>query len=303
MGATPDHRAGSRGDRHRARWPSSRPTSPPTTKAFTFETAQARHAPASWSFQPPRVVFVIGVLFVMAVIPAFLGPRFDRTRRVGPSRSALRSSSRSSLAIALCALSDEASTNVTNLLVGALVLTPYALGAMTGLWCEHSGHREHRHRRHDACRGWRGVHGLRGWSVTPPTPVGSGSRCVVAVLTGGVLGALHAWLTVTFRVNQIISGVVINLLALGLTGFLRSQVIVKQDIVTGQALPTFGIPLARSHPGHRQPAVPGPADLLPDAPGGPAHRDRHVQDAVGPAGAIERREPTRRRDPRASTSS
>ncbi len=40
------------------------------------------------------------------------------------------------------------------------------------------------------------------------------------------MALLHALLSVTFRVDQIISGVVINLLALGATGFLRSEVIV-----------------------------------------------------------------------------
>ena len=40
------------------------------------------------------------------------------------------------------------------------------------------------------------------------------------------VAALHALVSVSFRVDQIISGVVINLLALGLTSFLRSQVIV-----------------------------------------------------------------------------
>ena len=69
--------------------------------------------------------------------------------------------------------------------------------------------------------------------MTRRTPDGSGSRSRVAVLTGGLVAALHALVTVTFRVDQIISGVVINLLALGLTSFLRSQVIVPRGISTG----------------------------------------------------------------------
>ncbi len=71
---------------------------------------------------------------------------------------------------------------------------------------------------------------------------------VVAIATGALLGLLHAWLTVTFAVNQIISGVVINLFALGLTGFLRSEVIIKHGVSSGQALPTFGIPLLQEIP-------------------------------------------------------
>ena len=45
-------------------------------------------------------------------------------------------------------------------------------------------------------------------------------------------------LTVTFQINQIVSGVVINLLALGLTGFLRSQVIVPSGFSTVQRTPS-----------------------------------------------------------------
>jgi simple sugar transport system permease protein len=71
---------------------------------------------------------------------------------------------------------------------------------------------------------------------------------VVAMLTGGLLGLLHAWLTVTFLINQIISGVVINLFALGLTGFLRSEVIVDTGVTSGKALPEFGIPLLEDIP-------------------------------------------------------
>ncbi len=44
-----------------------------------------------------------------------------------------------------------------------------------------------------------------------------------AILAGGVLGLFHAWLSVTFRVDQIVSGTVINILALGLTSFLSQR--------------------------------------------------------------------------------
>lgn len=44
-----------------------------------------------------------------------------------------------------------------------------------------------------------------------------------AILAGGLLGLFHAWLSVTFRVDQIVSGTVINILALGLTSFLSQR--------------------------------------------------------------------------------
>ncbi|MBT6508210.1 MAG: ABC transporter permease [Marinovum sp.] len=45
-----------------------------------------------------------------------------------------------------------------------------------------------------------------------------------AILTGGALGFLLATLVITYRVDQIIAGVVINLFILGLTSYISSQV-------------------------------------------------------------------------------
>jgi simple sugar transport system permease protein len=66
---------------------------------------------------------------------------------------------------------------------------------------------------------------------------------VVAVIVGGLMAALHAVLTVTFRTDQIISGVVINILALGATSYLRGQVIVPADVGRAITLPTISLPL------------------------------------------------------------
>ncbi len=44
---------------------------------------------------------------------------------------------------------------------------------------------------------------------------------VAAVLAGGMLSLIHALVTITFRVDQIISGVALNLLAVGVTRFLN----------------------------------------------------------------------------------
>ena len=44
-----------------------------------------------------------------------------------------------------------------------------------------------------------------------------------ALATGAVLGAFHAWLSITFKVDQIVSGTVINILAVGVTSFLSQR--------------------------------------------------------------------------------
>jgi simple sugar transport system permease protein len=208
------------------------------TKSFTFEPPPD---PASVSFNPQVVTTIIGIVWVLGAVLAFLGPRLDRAAAWAQSISAALSVPLV-LVIAL-ALSESTSTNVTNLAVESLVLcTPIALGAMTGLWSEHSGIVNI------------GIEGMMlasaGVGFMAYAVLGDASSTgwlwvsvLVAVVAGALLGALHAWLTVTFQVNQIISGVVINLFALGLTGFLRSEVIIKQGITTGQPLDDVGIPL------------------------------------------------------------
>ena len=208
------------------------------SKRFTFEPPPNA---AGVSFSPPALVTAIAVVFMITAVLSFLGPKLDRFAGWAQLISAVLIIPLV-LAIAL-ARSTAEGTNVTNLLVQSLVLsTPIALGAMTGLWCEHSGIVNI------------GIEGMMlssaGVGFMAYALFGDATNTqwlwvavLVAVLTGGLLGALHAWLTVTFRVNQIISGVVINLFALGLTGFLRSEVIIKQGITTGQPLGRIGIPL------------------------------------------------------------
>ena len=64
-----------------------------------------------------------------------------------------------------------------------------------------------------------------------------------AMLTGALLGALLAWLTIRFHVDQIIAGVVINILALGLTSLLAARVLrVSQDLNAPERIPAWRIP-------------------------------------------------------------
>ncbi len=55
--------------------------------------------------------------------------------------------------------------------------------------------------------------------VLQTIPVRLGLAILVALLTGGALGLLHGLLSIQYRVDQIVSGTVINILALGLTGY------------------------------------------------------------------------------------
>jgi simple sugar transport system permease protein len=140
------------------------------------------------------------------------------------------------------ALSDTGSTNVVQLLVESLRLgTPIALGAMAGLWCERSGVVNigiEGMMLTAAATGFMTYALLGDASSTPILWLSIG----VAILTGGLVALLHALLCVSFRVDQVISGVVINLLALGVTGFIRSEVIVPTGVSVGTPTSDIALP-------------------------------------------------------------
>ena len=50
---------------------------------------------------------------------------------------------------------------------------------------------------------------------------------LVAILAGGLMAALHAILSIRFMVDQIISGTVINILAVGVSGYIRTAFLLK----------------------------------------------------------------------------
>ncbi|MBK5265969.1 MAG: ABC transporter permease [Acidimicrobiia bacterium] len=65
-----------------------------------------------------------------------------------------------------------------------------------------------------------------------------------AMLTGALLGAVLAVLSIRYRIDQIIAGVVINIFALGLTSFLARRVLsVAQDLNSPGRFSTHKIPL------------------------------------------------------------
>jgi simple sugar transport system permease protein len=68
---------------------------------------------------------------------------------------------------------------------------------------------------------------------------------LAAILIGGALAAFHAWLSVTFKVDQIVSGTVINIFAVGITSFLSQRFLQPIQILnsggTFKRLPVPGL--------------------------------------------------------------
>jgi simple sugar transport system permease protein len=110
--------------------------------------------------------------------------------------------------------------------------TPIALAALCGVMCERSGVVNI------------GIEGIMiatafvGWyvgvlvaplfpsdpsvffGITPALVIALGA----ALLTGLIISALHAWLSISVRADQIISGTIINIAAFGLTGYLNTLI-------------------------------------------------------------------------------
>jgi ABC-type uncharacterized transport system permease subunit len=137
------------------------------------------------------------------------------------------------------------------------VATPLTLGALSGLYCERAGVVNigiEGMMLSSAFFGWLAaiyLNTILGMSAMPSLIGG----VVAAALTGGLMGLLHAVLSVTYKVDQIIGGTVINILAIGISGFLNRQLFFeKGSIFGGQVphapgvLPRFHVPLLADLP-------------------------------------------------------
>jgi simple sugar transport system permease protein len=140
-------------------------------------------------------------------------------------------------------------TNATSMLASSLRLaTPIVIGALAGIWCERSGVVN------IAIEGMMltgAAFGFITFSLLAPylpTMTSLWLGVAVSVISGGVMAALHAWLSIKFKTDQIVSGTVINILALGLTSFLRRQVLLTAQDAGRETLQTAPIPVLRDIP-------------------------------------------------------
>lgn len=139
-------------------------------------------------------------------------------------------------------------TNVMTMLSESLRLaTPIALGSLAGIWSEKSGVVNiavEGMMLTAACFGFTAFFFLQAFQ---PTGVMLFIAVLVSILTGGLMALLHAWLSITFKTDQVVSGTVINILALGVTAFVRRQFLLENPggLVT---LPTLEIPFLKDIP-------------------------------------------------------
>ncbi|NWF69589.1 MAG: ABC transporter permease [Chloroflexi bacterium] len=119
---------------------------------------------------------------------------------------------------------------VTLLQISVRLATPVTMGALAGIWCERAGVVN------IAIEGMMLAGACFGF-ITFTLLLGAGMDAksaqflgvMAAVFSGWVMSVLHAWLAINFKIDQIVSGTVINILALGLTSFARREVLLSSE--------------------------------------------------------------------------
>ena len=155
---------------------------------------------------------IIGVLF------QFIGYVIEVTPGIAPIVLGLAAP----IALgALCGVMNERSGIVNIGIEGMMLSGAFAGFLAAGLW-------------HQAfpAEAW-GVFGF-----TPALLIG----VVVAIAVAMLLSLLHAWLSITIAADQIISGVIINVAALGLTGYLNRLLISPNPRLGAGTFDTFRLP-------------------------------------------------------------
>jgi simple sugar transport system permease protein len=122
-----------------------------------------------------------------------------------------------------------------------MAATPLTLGAICGIFSERSGIINI------------AIEGMMLWGAFAAVAFASifdslWMGVLGASLFGGVMAALHAWLSIRYKVDQIISGTVINILAAGGTRFLNVRVLETAGLSTPGYFEPIAIPVLSDIP-------------------------------------------------------
>src|SRR5512137_768327 len=136
------------------------------------------------------------------------------------------------------------------------IATPIALAAFCGVMCERSGVTD------IGIEGKMLMAAMVAYAVNlfvyqslkdtmDPATAGAVSRWIAlgaALVSALILAALHAVVSIKFRADQIISGTVINILALGITGYLYRQYLAQNLPAGPGTFPIVPIPVLSQIP-------------------------------------------------------
>jgi ABC-type uncharacterized transport system permease subunit len=132
--------------------------------------------------------------------------------------------------------------NLSGMLQSTLIAaTPLTLGALSGILCERSGIINI------------AIEGMMLSSALAAIAFASifgtlWMGLLLASIIGGLMAALHAWLSIKYKVDQIISGTVINILAAGGTRFLNLRLLEPAGLSTPGHFDAIRIPILADIP-------------------------------------------------------
>jgi simple sugar transport system permease protein len=191
----------------------------PSGTSTTFRVGSARE----WVTLPDITVPALATIIVLVVLmSAAAAWAWLRARDHVPTPMWLHVAVGLAFIVAFLTYVGAGTTSVipmVSLLGGALALSvPLVFGAMSGVICERSGIIN------IAIEGQL-LFGAFAAAVVASMAGNGYAGLLAAPIAGGLVGAVLAWFAVMYRVNQIIVGVVLNTLIIGLTGFFFSTVL------------------------------------------------------------------------------
>lgn len=213
---------------------------------LTFQSTQTENAP-SLAIPTAGYLTVIGILFVIS--GALNLPQYSQLGMRRASLAVLILSGLLFIPTVIIAAAAGNSTNIITIVAESLRLaTPLTIGAMAGIWCERSGVVNiaiEGMMLFAACFGFTTLFFLRRTGI--PLETAQLLAVLVAILSGGTIALLHGWLSITFRTDQIVSGTVINILAIGVTSFIRREYLLSTEAGSAK-LPTIALPVLSDLP-------------------------------------------------------
>ncbi len=198
---------------------------------LTFESSSTGEAPSVADIPVPTAAYllIIGLLFVLSGALNFYEFDAPRWRRISLALLALCGALFIPTVIIAAAAGND--TNLTTIVAESLRLaTPLAIGAFAGIWCERAGVVNiaiEGMMLFAACFGFTTLFFLRGTAL--PLETAQLLAVIIGVFAGGLIALLHGWLSITFRTDQIVSGTVINILAVGVTSFVRREYLLSTE--------------------------------------------------------------------------
>jgi len=209
---------------------------PDSTATFNLSLQTDRIQDLSWVVDVRMLSLVVGVMVVSLGVWRLTRRALDWTNIALAIGFALFS-----LAFLAWAAAGGQFSMVGMLRSTVILSVVVVLGALTGLMCERVGVIN------IGIEGQLLASAFAG--VVLSSAFGTVPGMLGALLTGGLLGWLLAWLTIRFHVDQIIAGVVINFLALGLTSLMSARILADvQSLNAPQRIPSIRIPLLADIP-------------------------------------------------------